>query len=61
MAKITNTINFKNAIIDLPNNTITEFTKDSEATYKLSDILDRFAEKYVTITIKEDTELYAGE
>ncbi|EHS7170529.1 YonK family protein [Staphylococcus pseudintermedius] len=30
MAKLTNTVSFKNAIIDFENDTITEVTKDTE-------------------------------
>ncbi|MDK1672899.1 YonK family protein [Staphylococcus saprophyticus] len=57
MAKITNSVAFKNALIDLSTNTIVEVTKDSEFTYSLSDVLNRFEGKYVAITIKEDAEL----
>ncbi|HDK5689035.1 TPA: YonK family protein, partial [Staphylococcus pseudintermedius] len=46
MAKLTNTVSFKNAIIDFENDTITEVTKDTESTFKLSEIINRFENKY---------------
>lgn len=61
MAKITNTINLKNAEIDFENGVITEFQKDFTSTYTFEDIFGRFKGKLVTINIKEDTELYTDE
>ncbi|MEJ7218464.1 YonK family protein [Staphylococcus gallinarum] len=56
MAKITNAVAFKNAIIDLADNSVTEITKDTEIKYSLADVLNRFEGKYVSFTIKEDAE-----
>lgn len=61
MAKLTNTVSFKNAIIDFENDTITEVTKDTESTFKLSEIINRFENKYVSFSIKEDTEDFGDE
>ncbi|EKI4463997.1 YonK family protein [Staphylococcus delphini] len=61
MAKLTNTVSFKNAVIDLENDTITEVTKDTESTFKLSEIIARFEDKYVSFSIKEDTEVHGNE
>ncbi|ELJ9052756.1 YonK family protein [Staphylococcus pseudintermedius] len=61
MAKLTNTVSFKNAIIDFENDTITEVTKDTESTFKLSEIINRFENKCVSFSIKEDTEVFGDE
>ncbi|EGQ4065579.1 YonK family protein [Staphylococcus pseudintermedius] len=61
MAKLTNTVSFKNAIIDFENDAITEVTKDTESTFKLSEIINRFENKYVSFSIKEDTEVFGDE
>ena len=61
MAQITNSISFKNAIIDLENNQIIELNKDTEQQYSLSEVFSRFQDKYVSLTIKENSELgYEG-
>lgn len=57
MAQITNSISFKNAIIDLENNQIIELNKDTEQQYSLSEVFSRFHDKYVSLTIKENSEL----
>ncbi|QYG30002.1 YonK family protein [Mammaliicoccus sciuri] len=59
MAKITNSVAFKNATVSLADNEIIEITKDAEHKYSLSEVLDRFEGKFVSITIKEDSELGA--
>lgn len=58
MAKITNSINLKNALINTEEQTITEFNKDFTSTYTFEDIFGRFEDKHVNISIKEDTELF---
>ncbi|WP_239704869.1 YonK family protein [Mammaliicoccus sp. E-M24] len=57
MAKLAKTLTFKNALIDLNDDSITEFTKDSEIRHSLSESLGTFEGKMVAITIKEESEL----
>ncbi|UXU70110.1 YonK family protein [Mammaliicoccus sciuri] len=57
MAKLAKTLSFKNALIDLNDDSITEFTKDSEIRHSLSESLGVFDGKMVAITIKEESEL----
>jgi len=63
MAKINNTLTFKNAQISLEENTITEYTKDNIKVYVLSDVLRQFEgeEKFLDITFKEASELAPSE
>ena len=42
MAKITNSVAFKNATVSLADNEIIEVTKDAEYKYSLSEVLERF-------------------
>lgn len=59
MAKITNSVAFKNATVSLADNEIIEVTKEDEVKYSLSEVLNRFEGKFVSLTIKEDSELGA--
>lgn len=56
MAKITNKIDFKNAVINLPEGLIIEDTKDGMFTHKLQDIVTRFEDSKLNISITENTE-----
>lgn len=59
MAKITNSITYKKAILNLPEGTITEHDKDDipVGTHLLQDLAERFEDKFVQITVKEDQEV----
>lgn len=57
MAKLATTLTFKNAIIDLEDDSITEITKTSEIRHSLSESLAKFEGKSVGIHIKEESEL----
>ena len=59
MAKITNKISYKKAILNLPEGTITEHDKDDipTGTHTLQDLAERFDGKYVSITVQEDVEV----
>lgn len=63
MAKINNTLTFKNAQISLEENSITEYGKDDIKVYVLSNILRQFEgeEKFLDITFKEASELAPSE
>lgn len=58
MAKISKSVSFKNATINLEDNTITEITKDYEKVYNLSEILDAWnGVKNISFSIKQDDEM----
>lgn len=60
MAKKTTATNVK-GILDIQEDTITEITKDAENVYSLSEILNEYDGKSVTISIKEEQELAVKE
>ncbi|WP_299831265.1 YonK family protein [uncultured Metabacillus sp.] len=53
MAKMDNSISFKNATISLKDNTIVEQLKEDEIVHTLSDVLALFKDKNVNISFKE--------
>lgn len=58
MAKISKSVSFKNATINLEDNTITEITKDYEKVYNLSEILDAWnGVENISFSIKQDDEM----
>ncbi len=59
MAKQTLNYAFKNAVISLEDNTITEYGKEDIKVYTLSDVLSKFdgENKTVDLTIKESSDL----
>lgn len=59
MAKVTNKIAYKKAIINLPEGLIIEHDKDDipTGTHTLQDLADRFEDKFVSITVQEDVEV----
>jgi hypothetical protein len=63
MAKQTLNYTFKNSVISLEDNTITEIGKDEIKVYVLSDVLKKFEgeNKTVDISIKESSELEPSE
>jgi hypothetical protein len=63
MAKQTLNYTFKNAVISLEENTITEYGKDDIKVYVLSDVLKKFEgeDKTVDLTIKESSDLEPSE
>lgn len=63
MAKQTLNYTFKNCVISLEDNTITEYGKEDIKTYVLSDVLKKFEgeEKTVDISIKESSDLEPSE
>ena len=63
MAKQTLNYSFKNAVISLEENTITEYGKDDIKVYVLSDVLKKFEgeNKTVDFNIKESSDLEPSE
>lgn len=63
MAKQTLNYAFKNAVISLEENTITEYGKEDIKVYVLSDVLKKFEgeNKTVDINIKESSDLEPSE
>jgi len=63
MAKQTLNYSFKNAVISLEENTITEYGKEDIKVYVLSDVLKKFEgeNKTVDLTIKESSDLEPSE
>ena len=63
MAKQTLNYAFKNAVISLEDNTITEYGKEDIKVYTLSDVLSKFEGegKLVDLTIKESSEIEPDE
>ncbi len=62
MAKVSKSMSFKNAVIDLENNTITEFTKDDTKIYGLRDILETWdGIEGISIAIKQEDEMPSAE
>ena len=63
MARQTVNFNFKNCVISLVDNTITEYGKEDIKTYVLSDVLRKFEgeDKKVDLNIKESSELKPDE
>lgn len=63
MAKQTLNYSFKNAVISLEENTITEYGKEDIKVYVLSDVLKKFEgeNKTVDISIKESSDLEPSE
>lgn len=63
MAKQTLNYAFKNAVISLEDNTITEYGKEDIKVYTLSDVLSKFdgENKTVDLTIKESSEIEPDE
>lgn len=58
MAKRKFSVNFKNAVIDIGNMTITEVNKDDVKVYSLKDTLAQFSDvDGVTLSISTDEEL----
>lgn len=59
MAKEALTQSFKNCVISLDEDTITEYTKENINIYKLSEILAKFEgeDKQVDLTIKSSSEI----
>lgn len=53
MAKLDNSLTFKNAYISLEDNTIVEHLKEEEIIHTLSDVLALFKDKQVNIAFKE--------
>lgn len=60
MAKKTTATNVK-GILDIQEDTITEITKDAENVYSLSEILNEYDGKQITLGIKEEQELAVKE
>lgn len=58
MAKQDFTYSFKNAYIDIENNTITEVTKDASYTHNLESVLEELEGKQLSITFKETNEIF---
>lgn len=58
MAKQDYTYSFKNAYIDIENNTITEVTKDASYTHNLEGVLKELEGKQLSITFKETNEIF---
>jgi hypothetical protein len=63
MAKQTLNYSFKNAVISLEDNTITEYGKEDIKVYVLSEVLKKFEgeNKTVDLTIKESSDLEPSE
>jgi len=63
MAKMDNSLTFKNCYISLEENTIVELTKEDEIVHTLSEVLALFKDKQVNISFKEskDTVFNEGE
>lgn len=61
MAKMDNSISFKNASISLEENTIVEQLKDEEIVHTLSDVLALFKDKNVNISFKEAKDVVFNE
>ena len=62
MAKISKSMSFKNAVINLEENTITEITKDYTKTYELRDVLETWnGIEGISISIKQEDELPSTE
>lgn len=63
MAKLTNSISVSKCVIDLAENKITEYNGKGEfqGEFKLDEVLARFEDKVVSLTIKEDTEFISSE
>jgi hypothetical protein len=63
MAKQTLNYSFKNAVISLEENTITEYGKDDIKIYVLSEVLKKFEgeNKTVDLSIKESSDLEPSE
>lgn len=58
MAKFTKSTAFKNAVIDVTEGTITEFTKDDTKVYSLKKFLkDWDGIEGISITVKQDDEI----
>lgn len=60
MAKKTTATNVK-GILDIDSDIITEITKDAENVYSLSEILNEYDGKQITLSIKEEQELAVKE
>lgn len=62
MAQIKKSVSFKNAIIDMAENTITEIGKDDVKTYDLSSILSEWnGVEGVTISIQQAQDIPSAE
>lgn len=63
MAKLTNSISISKCDINLAENKITEYNSKGEfqGEFKLDEVLSRFEDKIVSLTIKEDTEFISSE
>ena len=62
MAKVSKSMSFKNAVIDLENNTITEFTKDDTKVYGLGDVLKTWdGIEGISVSIKQEDEMPSAE
>lgn len=62
MAKKTKSIAFKNAIINIEDMTITEFTKDDTKVYDLKKVLQDWDNiDGISLTIKQDNDVPADE
>ena len=58
MAKISKSVSFKNAVINVDEDTIIELTKDDEKIYRLSDILHSWdGVENISFSIKQDNEM----
>lgn len=58
MAKRSKSVSFKNAIISVEDDTITEIMKDDSKTYKLSDTIAEWNEvEGISITIKKESDI----
>lgn len=58
MAKISKSVSFKNAVINVDEDTIIELTKDDEKIYRLSDILRSWdGVENISFSIKQDNEM----
>jgi hypothetical protein len=63
MAKFSTNVNFKHALLDLEEGTITEFTKEDTKTYRILDELRKFegSERFIDLTIKEAKDIPSEE
>lgn len=61
MAKLDNSLSFKNSYISLEDNTIIEHLKEEEIVHTLSEVLALFKDKQVNISFKESKDTVFNE
>lgn len=61
MAKSNYTLKFTSAYVDVPNNTITEITKDASFTHDLTEVLKQLEDKQLDITFSEKNDVFPEE